>query len=121
MQRPVLKLLVDEDVDVDVVPLLRSRGHLVTEVRSAFGDRSDDRENMALARAQGAILVTCDSRYYLPKRRDSKRAAVLVLKDLHDHQLARIEALVEVIEAEAAKRPTHFFMWIDRHEYHVQR
>lgn len=117
-----LRFLVDEDVDVAVIELLRARGHEVREVRELFGERSDDRDNMAWARATIAIYLTCDWKYAGPRRTLSTRSAVLVLRDLHIHQLDRLTDLVDVVEREATIIGLpRFFMWIERDRYWVGR
>jgi uncharacterized protein with PIN domain len=115
-----LRFLVDEDVDVAVVPVLRVRGHDVVEAREHFGVQTDDKENMQWARTHDAILVTRDKAYVWP-RRQSRRSAVLLLRDLYTDQANRVVDLVEVVEREAELAGAEFFMWIGPRDYGVQR
>jgi predicted nuclease of predicted toxin-antitoxin system len=117
----ICRFLVDEDVDVAIVPFLRMRGHDVIEARAQFGVSTSDKTNAAWARNNGAIYLSCDSKYAWPRRKNPQRPAVVLLRNLGTRQLDRVRDLIEVIETEAERRPTMLFVCIERDEYSVLR
>lgn len=116
-----LRFLIDEDLDVKIVPFFRSRGHDVIEARELFGVQTQDKENLAWCRANLAILVTGDWKFVSPRRASHRRAGVLCLRGLEGHQLRRVTELSEDIEREARLRGDRLFMWIGREEFNVLR
>ena len=117
-----LRLLIDEDCDVKIVPFLRARGHDVIEARALFGERTKDLELMAWAYANEAVYVTGDARFAVPRRSTPKRSAFLVLRGLEENEERRLMELVDVVEREGelAGCPA-FFMVIGPRDFRVAR
>ncbi len=51
---------LDQDVPDDWAPWLRHRGHIVTCLRDVLPVTTTDADALAYARAQAAILITCN-------------------------------------------------------------
>lgn len=114
-----MRFLIDEDVDVRVGSLLAD-AYDVDLARSVFGVQTDDVTNVALARAQGAILDTAD-RVLAKKLRGSRTCGCLYLRDLRTHELDRVRELLAVIDAEAVIQGERFWMQLGIDTYIVGR
>jgi predicted nuclease of predicted toxin-antitoxin system len=111
--------LMDEDIDIAVAAFLE-RSHEVRHARSVFGPGSTDPDNVAYARAQGAVLLTGD-RPLAARLVQTRACACLHLSDLGIEQLQRVTDLLGVVEAEYRLLGDRFWMQIRRDRYIVGR
>ena len=74
-----MTFFLDQDVPDDVARWLRHRGHLVTCLRDVLPVTATDSDALAWARAQDAILVSCNRRDFLALRPEGTHPGIVVL------------------------------------------
>jgi predicted nuclease of predicted toxin-antitoxin system len=93
-----VKWVADENVDQQVVHMLRYRGHEVWSVAEQAGGISDD-EVLAVARERAAIVVTSDKDFgELVYRRRLATAGVVLLRLPGLGAMARAQRLQDVLD-----------------------
>ena len=106
-----MRVLADESVEGEVMRLLRARGHDVAYVPEVSSGIRDD-EVLALANAQGRVLLTEDTDFgELAFRLGSRSEGVVLLRAHGSTTLAKGELVADVLEdreGELTGDPPHF-------------
>lgn len=74
-----MKLLLDNDVPDRVGSVLREAGHEILLLRDSLPVETDDAEVLTHAKANGAVLVTCNRDDFLDLARHQSHAGIVVL------------------------------------------
>jgi predicted nuclease of predicted toxin-antitoxin system len=93
-----MRFVLDENIDLPLVDLLRERGHDVTAVAVDYAQSIGDTQVLEIARAEGRILITNDKDFgALIFQRQLPHAGVILFR-LRDEdirfKIARLEAVL---------------------------
>lgn len=88
-----MRFLIDEDVDVRLIGLLRRLGHEAKRVPSGAKNGAVIR----LARAEARVLITRDADFTDERRYPPSRTAGIIHVDIHPPRLAPIAASLKAL------------------------